>query len=82
MKLEINAIISIMLVHQVASLLAVIIDVVVVSISSIFFLLHVVVIAIICAIIIHNIIGRMVYAASVRGIMEICIGQAWRKAEE
>jgi len=37
MKLEINAIISIMLVHQVASLLAVIIDVVVVSISSIFF---------------------------------------------
>lgn len=80
MKLEINAIISIMLVHQVASLLAVIIDVVVVSISSIF--LHVVVIAIICAIIIHNIIGRMVYAASVRGIMETCIGQAWRKAEE
>lgn len=68
-----------MLVHQIASLLAVIIDVVV-SISSIF--LHVVIIAIICVIIIHNMIGRMVYAASVRGIMEICIGQAWRKAEE
>lgn len=79
MKLEINAIINIMLVHQIASLLAVIIDVVV-SISSIF--LHVVIIAIICVIIIHNMIGRMVYAASVRGIMEICIGQAWRKAEE
>lgn len=79
MKLEINAIINIMLVHQIASLLAVIIDVVV-SISSIF--LHVVIIAIICVIIIHNIIGRMVSAASVRGIMEICIGQAWRKAEE
>lgn len=79
MKLEINAIINIMLVHQIASLLAVIIDVVV-SIFSIF--LHVVIIAIICVIIIHNMIGRMVYAASVRGIMEICIGQAWRKAEE
>lgn len=79
MILEINAIINIMLVHQIASLLAVIIDVVV-SISSIF--LHVVIIAIICVIIIHNMIGRMVYAASVRGIMEICIGQAWRKAEE